>query len=259
MTALRIDNMPAEAYHAKPHLSKSGMSELLRSPAHYQAWLKSQNQQTQAMAFGTLAHTATLEPDVFSWKYVEQPDDIDFRTKAGKEWKAAIESDSKIAVKSADYQAALGIRNAVMRSPVGLMLKNCAAEVSYFIEGPVPMKARVDHIDGERIIDIKTTTDATERAFMRTVSNFKYHLQAAHYMALTGARDFIFVAVETDPPYAVGLYWLDDAWIAEGQRLRDRAIQIYQECSQVDAWPAYSVGFRKLSMPAWAVDSTTEE
>ena len=129
-------------------------------------------------------------------------------------------------------------------------------ELSIFTESGVPMKARLDCLQGGVIYDIKTTQDARPDAFMRTVANYKYHLQAAHYMRMAEVSKFCFIAVETEPPHGVGLYWLDDAWIMEGERLRDRAIQIYMDCTVTGEWPGYEIGSKTLSMPAWAIDKT---
>lgn len=256
MTALRIDNMPAEEYHAKPHLSKGGMVEILKSPAHYRAYRDRQHVHTPSMKFGSALHTAVLEPHLFNLRYAVQPKGMKLSTKEGKDWKESI--GNRDAVSNDDYEAIRGASSSIRSAASERGLLDGHYEVSYFETTPVMLKCRPDVVFGERLVDIKTTTDVREKAFQRTVLNFGYHIQAAHYMEMTGAKEFVFIAVETEPPYAVQVYWLDDNWIQEGMRLRDRAIQLFQECSMVDAWGGYDTKPKKLSMPAWAVDATTE-
>lgn len=247
----RVKGMDADEYHAVEALSKSGMSELLRSPAHYQAWLRQANEPTAAMQLGTALHCAVLEPDKFSSTYVVNPDDIDFRTKEGKAWKESVIGMEILSTE--DAIKVNGMRAAINRVwTVG----NADVELSIFTESGVPMKARLDCLQDGVIYDIKTTQDARPDAFMRTVANYKYHLQAAHYMRMAEVSKFCFIAVETEPPHGVGLYWLDDAWIMEGERLRDRAIQVYMDCTVTGEWPGYEIGSKTLSMPAWAIDKT---
>ena len=256
MSALRIDAMPAEEYHSKPHLSKGGMVEILKSPAHYQAYRNRKNEQTDAMKFGSALHTAVLEPTLFAARYAIQPEGMKLSTKAGIAWKESL--GDREAISFDDAQDIQGAAKAIHDSAGKLGFLGGAYEVSYFEDLPVPLKCRPDVVCGDRLVDIKTTKDVREKAFQRTVLSFGYHIQAAHYMAMTGATEFVFIAVETDPPYAVQVYWLDNNWIEEGMRLRDRAIQIFEECSMVDAWGGYETKLKKLSMPMWAFDSTTE-
>jgi exodeoxyribonuclease VIII len=257
VSVTKIYGMSAEEYHAKPHLSKSGMVEILKSPAHYQAYTQQQWEQTHSMLFGSALHTMVLEPHLFRTRYACQPNGLKLSTKEGKEWKESVGDQEIISWEDGldIVGAAKSIKNAV--SEQGLL--DGSYEVSYFETAPVMLKCRPDIVLGSRLVDIKTTTDVRERAFNRTVLNFGYHIQAAHYMAMTGATEFVFIAVETFPPYAVQVYWLDDNWLAEGMRLRNRAIQIFEDCCKVDAWSSYSTEPKKLSMPAWAVDSTSED
>ena len=65
-------------------LSYSGAKHILRSPAHYQAWLKAEHKDTPALKLGRLAHLAALQPDVCRETVFVAPE-CDRRTKAGKE------------------------------------------------------------------------------------------------------------------------------------------------------------------------------
>jgi hypothetical protein len=59
-------DMPAEKYHAVDALSKSMMTKILKSPAHYRAALDEHQEPTKSMQMGTAIHTAVLEPQLLS-------------------------------------------------------------------------------------------------------------------------------------------------------------------------------------------------
>jgi hypothetical protein len=83
-------------------------------------------------------------------------------------------------------------------------------------------------------------------------------MQAAFYMRLTGAKRFIILAVEKRPPFAYRLYELDEAAIAEGQRLMDEAVALYSVCLKVNNWPSYPSDLTPLSLPKYAFNQTNQ-
>tara|TARA_Y100000114_G_scaffold30588_1_gene26194 strand:- start:6313 stop:7185 length:873 start_codon:yes stop_codon:yes gene_type:complete len=73
------------------------------------------------------------------------------------------------------------------------------------------------------IIDYKTTASVTPKNFARSIKDFGYHIQVAHYMNIykkvTGREieDFVFVCVEKEEPYLTAFYTLNEQTLAEGQ------------------------------------------
>ena len=121
----------------------------------------------------------------------------------------------------------------------------------------LPLKARPDlWVEDHTLVDVKTTDDATVEGFSRTVTSFGYHIQAAHYLEMTGAENFIFVAVERKAPYAVGIYKLDAEWLQAGANLRRKAITLLHECKALDSWPAYPAAVQTLSCPKWVLNKS---
>ena len=76
-------------YRAFPALNQSAAKHLLKSPAHYQAYINTPQEETKALKFGTFVHAAVLEPDTLNDLYATAPD-VDRRTKEGQETWAAI-------------------------------------------------------------------------------------------------------------------------------------------------------------------------
>ena len=82
-------------------------------------------------------------------------------------------------------------------------------------------------INGDTIIDLKTTGEGNSNPdkFIKSVANYLYHLQAAHYLEVIGAKRFVFIAVEKVFPHAISITELDEDALAEGRWLRQEALK----------------------------------
>ena len=253
------ETMPAEKYHAVQALSKSMMAKLLKSPAHYRAAQEERQEPSKAMQLGTAIHTAVLEPDLYIDVVAVTPDGIDGRTKEGKAWKDA--NKDRICLNNTENRDVQGVARSIRSHPFwSIYQAPHRIEASVFgldADTDIAIKARPDlWVDDHTIVDIKTTDDATPEAFTRTVLNFGYHIQAAHYLAMTGAAQFVFVAVERTAPYAVGIYRLDSEWLQAGENMRRKAITLLHECQALDKWPAYPTSTQTLSCPKWVLNKS---
>lgn len=260
--------MPAEDYHAKVLgvASKSGLDRIDRSPMHYREWaLSGEPEPTPAMRFGSMFHRFILEPDKAA-KMVQMPDFGDCRYKDAKATKKAFEEslpDDAEKVSAADWITLRGMQLAIDSHPIARrLIVGGQAEVSAFSKDPetgIDCKCRMDYWipDSLRVIvDLKTTADASPGEFAKSVANYRYHVQAAFYLDLMrsiGAdpQNFVFVAVEKEPPYAVGVYTLDDAVIERGRTLYRRNMDTLAQCLLLDEWPAYGEDIKTLTLPPW--------
>ena len=68
-------DIPNEVYHAdRSCVSVSGLKQILRSPAHFQAYLQgATNKETPAKFLGTAVHARLLEPELYASEYVVAP------------------------------------------------------------------------------------------------------------------------------------------------------------------------------------------
>ena len=260
-----IPNMPAWEYHRDPSISKSGLDQFRKSPAHFQAWLKQDRQQTPAMRIGTLTHTAVLEPNSFDEKTVVAPL-VDKRTKEGKSIWEQFKGDNegKDIISLDEHEQIVAMRDSVRKhQAAGKLLAKGGSEISVFAVCPqtkVMMKGRFDWLDGNTIVDLKTTEDASPEGFAKSVANYRYHMQAAHYIALAGLvgikdATFKMIAVEKAPPYAIAVYELGaaDLMLAESERIT--LLEMFASCTQFQSWPAYSQNITQISLPKWATKS----
>jgi len=212
------------------------------------------------MQLGRVVHVATLQPEVLFERVLVLPQ-MDRRTKDGKAaYEAAMASvkEGQEVVSQDTFDDAMRISTAAREAIKSLNYDICSAEQSFVKDvGNVKIKGRIDLLAWDSnndniIIDLKTTQDASPAAFARDVVNFKYHLQAAWYMRLTGAKKFYIVAQEKDLPCANRVYTLDEAALAEGNRLMDEAIALYTQCVAFNSWPTYTKDITELSLPKWA-------
>jgi exodeoxyribonuclease VIII len=93
-------------------------------------------------------------------------------------------------------------------------------------------------------VDLKSTTDASYTAFGRSVVDYRYYVQDAYYrhgMRYIGwpVDEFIFIAVEKEPPYGVAGYVLDSDAKQLGRSQFRRDLATYLECKKMDFWPGY--------------------
>lgn len=260
------NDIPAVKYHAAPGISKSALDQSAKSPAHYQAWLKEKPEQTPAMRIGTLAHLATFQPDLYARSVAMAPI-VDRRTKDGKAiWQQfQSENEGRELVTVDEQQMLTALSGAVRRHPlIGKLLNKGDSEVSVFSKDTptgLVTKCRFDWINPEDgvFLDLKTTEDASPTGFARSIGNFRYHIQDAHYTQL--GRDhgmdfkFIFVAVEKHPPYAVAIYVLDEATRIQAEAIRRQQLETLASCETFQSWPAYSTEIQTLSLKQWQLAS----
>ncbi len=250
-----------EEYHADPAVSASHLHQVAKSPYHYWSRYLNPDRQlvkpTAAMLFGTLVHTAVLEPDELRNRYDLAPDR---RTKAGKELAAEMESRGITPVNAADMDAALAMAGAVRSHQAAAeLLRDGQAEQSFWWDDAdtgLRCKCRPDWLNGATVIDLKTTTDASPAGFAKSCATFRYHVQASHYLAGLPAERFIFIAVEKTYPYAVGVYQLDADAMQHGNELRKQNMRMIADCRAINEWPGYSNTIEPLSLPKWAFTTT---
>lgn len=260
-------SVPAEVYHRKELgvVNCSALKQLARTPAHYKAWLTGEEtHETPALIFGRALHALVLEPHIFAAEYALKPDFGDLRTNAGKALRDAWQSKNEgvTTVSADDWQRLHAMRDSVMADPIaGKLFVGGEAEVTaVWQSNGLICKARLDYwIESRAIgVDLKSTEDASPAAFAKSVAQYRYHVQHAHYcegMQVAGhpLRAFLFVAVEKTAPYAVAIYAIDADAEARGQGLREREMIALNDSLRTDTWAGYATTIQTLALPRWAL------
>lgn len=259
-----IHDLPAAEYHARPELSNSGMGLLKECPAKF----KSGFRKSKAMDFGTEFHVLMLEPHRFNQLYVklEEETGSDKRTTKYKAAVAAIKSsgDLRTPLTHDDWIDLHGMVAAIKSHPLyaTLIHEKWATESSIFWEEDgIECKCRVD-LSTSFIVDFKSTVAADAESFSKSVFNYGYHRQQAHYhrpFELAGTpKRFYFWAVEKEPPYLNAIYELDEAALIMGRAEREKLMALYRTCKALDRWPGLPTTIQTISLPAWAFKEKSE-
>ena len=251
-------------YHAiKTHISSTGVRTFRKNKKQFKYSLTNELvKQTKSMADGTAVHAFFLEKDKFHKDFAVKPQDIRLNTKAGKEW--AQEHTNKIIIDSELGNNLYEMEKSFMDSPAKLIYEiKGKSELSYFWNdiGLVKGKCRPDWIsdDGNIIVDIKTTTDASPRGFQKSISTWGYHLQLAWYMRGLQklgipCNEFIFIAIEKTPPFSVGVYSADREMILFGNQEINKLVVDIDKALNDKNFPDYTPEIMSLGLPPWMTE-----
>lgn len=265
------DDLTNDQYHAMVGVSKTHL-DFVASNGLRKYWYKYRapaelrivTEQTPAKILGGAIHCAILQPDLLPTNYIANPG-IEKRSNAGKmEWAAfCAEHRTKTILSDDDFQRCLGVRDAVLRHPVARgLLVGCRTEVPVLALDPETgelVKCQVDamHDGGSHIVDVKSTDDASPAGFGKSAFNYRYDWQPPWYQDVLDAalgdhpKYWVFMAVEKDPPYEIGLYYIEDHQIERG-RIQARAqFMRIVNAARANAWPGFGDEVMPLELPTW--------
>ena len=108
-----------------------------------------------------------------------------------------------------------------------------------------PCKGKLDWHTGTDVWDYKSCRDASPRGFRSAINTFRYHQQAAYYLAGCRAvglptEKFYFLAQEKQAPYPFGVYTLSDEAIAYADAQNEQAMAIGIKCREQDLYLPYN-------------------
>ncbi|EDQ6132182.1 exodeoxyribonuclease VIII [Salmonella enterica subsp. enterica] len=262
-------DIPNEAYHAGPGVSKSQLDDIADTPAIY-LWRKNapvDTEKTKTLDTGTAFHCRVLEPEEFSKRFIIAPE-FNRRTSAGKEEENTFLEEcartGRTVLTAEEGRKIELMYQSVMALPLGQWLVESAgyAESSVYWEDPetgILCRCRPDKIIPEFhwIMDVKTTADI--QRFRTAYYDYRYHVQDAFYSDGYRAQfgeipTFVFLVASTTAEcgrYPVEIFMMgEDAKLA-GQREYRRNLQTLAECLNNDEWPA----IKTLSLPRWAKEN----
>jgi hypothetical protein len=262
-----IHDLPEAEYFAQTHaLSASGAKLLLppNCPALFR-WAQDHPVHKDVFDFGSAAHRVVLG----AGPRIDIIDAPDWRTARAKQQRDEARAAGFTPLLIADWAQVTAMADAIRAHPLASVLFDPSAgrpELSMFWDDPetgVPCRARPDWLPDPRggrltIPDYKTTVSAHPDDFAKSVGNYGYHIQHAHYTAGAAALGlgddpaFVFVAQEKTPPYLVNVVQLDDGAIQAGKVAMRAAIELFASCTATDTWPGYPMDIPEISLPPWA-------
>lgn len=209
-------------------LSSSALKELIKSPKAYKTSLN-KSESIQAFRDGSLVHMSLLEPHKMKDLIVLEG------TKARKEFKeATVQYGEHMVYTQSEINNAYWVADAVKaNSEASFLLDNCDYELPGIdmIDG-LAHRAKADAISKDKsvIVDIKTTSDLGDDGdgFYWSARNFKYSLQAALYLRIFKASEFIFLVVDKNTK-DIGVFACSKEFIEVGNALIEKGIKVYKE------------------------------
>jgi hypothetical protein len=269
-------DMSNSAYHAHTAVSRSMLMELRdKSPQHYHyKYLSGKYEKPEppdiitpvsALGFGNAAHTYILERHKFDDEYYEWSGQSR-ATKAGKAaWAECLEiANGRQLIHSEALDKLFEMRKAVESHELAktlLLSESAQVECSLFYTDEITginLKSRPDIILHDAVIDLKTVATAKMGKFQKEAYDYGYHLQAAmQYLAMEKVldkqvTDFLYVAIEKEPPYAINVYRLDEAYLELGFRELKELLAELKKCTESGVWTGYQPG--TITPPLYAVN-----
>lgn len=277
-----VHHLPAAEYHAdpapEPSLSTTvGKLLLSKSPLHAWHSCRRLNPKWQPMFrktfdIGSAAHSAVLG---VGDEYVAIPESVlaangAATTTAAKDFIASARQSGRIPLKADEVQQ-IEAMSAVARARLldhGIALDPARSELCAIAEiDGIYCRAMFDNVPADPrlpIYDYKTCEDASPEACLKSILNYGYDLQEAHYKAVWKAatgetRDFVFIFQEKSAPHEVTLVKLSGSFRDVAERRAARARKIWGECLSANNWPGYPTGLHEVDAPAWLIEREYEE
>jgi len=266
-------DVPEAVYHRDPvahewgSLSVSAAKLLVPpAPAAKFKWAREHGKlPTKSQKLGTLAHALTFGQPV------DDVEVLDFenrtRTKAFIAAEAKVTEAGKRVVLRKEWDEAQAIAAAVWANPVAAgLLDGADYEVSGFWvdqEFGIWQRMRMDAASlaysMPTVVDLKTSADASGEGFAKSMAEYGYVRQEVHYRegwaALLGCDpadiDFIFIVVESDPPYLTATYRPHEQDIDRASHQLRAARERFRHCSEAGIWPGYSEEIETLELPRY--------
>lgn len=254
--------MTVAEYRKHPALNFSLAKHLLTSPAHFKAAKDEEQEETDAMRIGTIAHAMILEGKSFEDMYAIKPKGMTFASAEGKLWKA---KQTLPIIKADDANAIPRMAAAVAKNTSSeyllKTLEHRETPVFATLKG-VECKCLLDSHGQEfgqwSIADLKTAVDASPRKFASVVMDRHYDLQMVWYQSILATMMgmetpplWSWIVVEKKPPFFNIVYTGED-FQESGERKLELVLDRYKECQESGKWPFLLNGVHKLKKPSWA-------
>lgn len=259
---IRTD-MSNDAYHLDPAISSSDVKAVYNKSLLH--WKYSVRKETAAFDLGSAVHAMVLEPDL----ELVRRGPADRRGDKWKDAKMAADLDGIILLPEGEYDVAETIAANVLANMPAWMDRAGYREASFFARdrlADLNTKCRPDIFipDDGLVIDLKTCQSASPRMFSRDVHTYAYNLQAAFYLRVLQdagfeADRFVFLAVEKEPPYAVGIHEIDADYLDTSHAIVTQMLLKIRDAKETNS---YTTGWPEINMigrPGWLLADDPED
>lgn len=260
-----IKKLTDSEYFSLAQVSNSDLSLIKQSYSHYLE--KDRKIVSDAMHFGRAFDQYILRPDVFHQEFIVAPDDMDRRTKIGKETYQNLLDSGRHVLSSREWLDLNIMRDNLKSHPIAKNIIENSENEGVFtgvLEG-VDCRCKIDIFNQGYLFDIKTCQLATANGFKKDIGQRAYHRQLAFYIDLMrqnteGVKGGGLMAIEKPSPSShmpknsgVGVYWIGEQSIEEGRHEYKKLLGKYKKHKENPSiYTGYSDVIETLEVPLWA-------
>lgn len=257
-----IHDLPAEIYFKRPGLSASALVHGVKSMKHMRYYLTNPTEPTSAMRWGSLCHSAILEPERFERDIAV----FEGESKRGKAWTEFCETNAgkEIVTVAESAQLAEMIEAVHGRADAKALLTEGQREVSAFwrTEEYGVAKGRLDILSDNSVCDLKTTGDISR--FQNTAAQLLINVRVGWYQLgvreITGKLLPVYIiSVEQNAPFDVRVWEYDSEALALGRDIAIKTAKRYRECCAAGRYPGVCEDIQTLRLPEWMTNQQMEK
>lgn len=227
-------------YNDWEYITNSQLGYLKKGREYYEMMKQGGKIDSPALRFGNLLHTLVLEPKTYQDKFIvfnpgDRPEpNKSMASKLNKAWKDNFEQRDGVVINLEQYDKALFMRDKLIKhQEIKSILDNSKKEVAKSwidFNTMINCKGKADVVvnGGDMLVDIKTTSKPITE-FRKSAFRYSYHRQAAFYLDGFGAKEFVFIVIETNEPHQVGIFRCSDYFIEQGREEYISLLEKYKE------------------------------
>jgi len=234
----------------KDHVSASDLKNFLVSPKyyHYKTFDEKPDKAEQRhFVIGSALHELILEPQLFKETYIISPK-FDMRTTSGKIGYAEFQQQAygKTILNIDEYEMIVQMgENATQNDTFKELINDSFRELSCYTTDSktgLPVRMRPDSFSKNKstITDIKSCLQSGYKSFKSDVYKFGYSLTNAFYLDFLKRENYVFCAIEKQPPYQCALYMLSDEMIEYGRGQYRMALDLLKWSMDNNFWCSYN-------------------
>lgn len=247
--------MNDKEYNELEGIRRSDLWIMNKTPAHFIYHMNNPEPKTDSLIFGSAIHKFLLEPRSFESEYAVLPENIDRRTKEGKEayLEFVKQSKGKEVITLQTFKQIVDMTMELHNDALVNSLLNEAEKEKAFTwvdaDTKEECKIKADAIstyeDMPVLIDYKTTQSCENGAFERSAKKYGYDFQAGMYcegveVNTMQKHGFIFIAQEKNPPYLHRIYICSPEFIQMGKDKYHELLRFYHNCKIKNEWLGYA-------------------
>lgn len=262
-----IEGLSMKEYRSESAYSASDIIGMSRSISRWKYEKENPRKKTRAMEVGSAFHlviqseitgtTADLKNGLAVYE------DGTWRTKAFE--KFALERPDMHVVDAEEHDLIKRMTSSVLAEPEVLhYLVGAIVEPSLFVKDPefrFMRKCRPDfiHLQKGVSINIKTTSDASEKGFLRSIADYGYDFQSCNYQDILRLHygksfDEIHILVEKsdEGPCKVAIRGIDDDTLDQARSQMRLVFEKIVECEKSGKWEDEKAALMIAQVPQWA-------